>query len=1143
MANKILRLDISKIPDLTPIIYGRVADGLVQTVDVYVTNNGEPFDLTGWVINFEGNTSGNRTYVKDLEGIVMVDRTKGHFTYTFPLIAFSTAGKYERAYFSFVKGDQRESTSDFNIQVFENADITVEEAHTVITEYEELVDELNRIFLEAQTELQQDFDEFKRNYDTKYNNYITDLTNKINAAQNKIDILNSNYDNANAKLTDLEERMNDLVNNGLLKMEDVLSFLAGKNIQIKVPIDFTGKIRGSTVENPNVMKFGTIPAANINSVGTVNDGEELISDDVEATMWKNYKSVSALDGKLAQAQQKLSGQVTFHLARIDAVSEISRRFPNLFINVGATTRAQQKAQLIKKATFVSATAYGFGLTGDTYSYTIGRSNWTTTGTTWQGWTGWNSDNNSHSSSKPDPVKANVGSVSTMMDQNGVMAFIMGVPTPSDGTKMLRTNLDYFVCEIALNLNITDLIPKPDLSKYYTKDEMNEAFAKHSLYSNSLDFGDYDYSGNANLMANINADSFSQGTGALSVVDDGDEVVVTFDPNNKLDLFKAKSQPALVVGKTYTLSAEIMLEDDFTGDPSKLSLRYIKMPNWLSALTTRFTLTNDKGVWQKVTITDTMTTAINDAESWFIMLHNRDVNNSLSGKLRLRHVKIEEGPTATPYQPNLLNAPYYLSKVPLGENLCDPTVKFPITSSVETLYSGRAPEDFVEGETYTVTIGATKPSTQSFGVYLALENNAIFKPVDGLLNTWTATLRIDRLGEKKNAVYIYQSPRTSVGACQIDWLKIEKGDTRTPNLNAPFKYKGIGFTKSSNPKDYNWNSNPENVDQIEENAASTNMKVDEIDKNVVKTSGNQNITGLKNFTGTLQSSGAEVAKKGDSYTKAETDNKFLLKTVQERSLLTIKQSIITVEDWNTITTPGIFYVNSGTGANKPLDESASGFLFVKNANITIITQEFDDGVNKYIRQKGSGGWSSWKKVAFANEIVNITDYQNVGGVKNFTSIPTINSIPVAQETLGFTCSDGGYDGVDRADGTTLRWGRIVGYDNQYTKDHFSEFFELSEDQKTLTVKQNLRLQFHGNFSSQTANGNYYSYLGIRQNGGSDKRVAGIAGTVNWRNDVGWHTVMDVKADTKLTAVLGTNYAVANANHFGVDFCHISTVLVP
>lgn len=460
--NKVLRLDITKTPDLVPTIYGRVADGLVQTVDVYVTNNGEPFDVTGWTIKFEGNTSGNRTFIADSENVKIVNAKGGFFQYTFPLPAFANSGKYERAYFSFALNEKHESSNNFNIQVFENADITVEEAHTVITEYEKLVDELNKIFIEAQEDLTNDVEEYKQW-----------LTQQVQELQNKIDILNSNYDKANAKLVDLESRMNDLVNNGLLKMEDVLSFLGGKNVQIKVPIDFTGKISGSTVENPNVMKFNSFLAENINAEATVTAGGELISDDVEVTMWKNYKHVSALDGKLAQAQQATNGLVTYHLARIDAVSEISRRFPNLFINVGATTPAQQKEQLIKKATLVSATAYGFGLIGDAYKYTIGRSNWTTTGTTWQGWTGWNGENNSHSSSKPDPVTVSVGSVDTIMDQNGIMSFIIGVPIPSDGTKTLRTNLDYFVCEITLNLNINDLIPKPDLSKYYTKTETDQ----------------------------------------------------------------------------------------------------------------------------------------------------------------------------------------------------------------------------------------------------------------------------------------------------------------------------------------------------------------------------------------------------------------------------------------------------------------------------------------------------------------------------------------------------------------------------------------------------------------------------------------------------------------------------------------------
>ncbi|HGF7447988.1 TPA: BppU family phage baseplate upper protein [Enterococcus faecium] len=366
-------------------------------------------------------------------------------------------------------------------------------------------------------------------------------------------------------------------------------------------------------------------------------------------------------------------------------------------------------------------------------------------------------------------------------------------------KITKANQDV----ATLNTNIDKANNRID----QTNQQIGDLGKLKKTYSNSIDFGDYDYSGNPNLMANINADSFSQGTGALSVVDDGDEVVVTLDPNHKLEVFKAKSQPDLLIGKTYTMSVEIMLEDDFTGDPSKIGLRYIKMPNWVSELYTRNTLTTAKGVWQKLTGTVKITATSDNAESWFIMLQNKDANNSLSGKLRLRHAKVEYGSEATPFQPNLLAEPYNMCREYPNENLCDPTVKFPIKSSVETLYSGRVPEDFVKGETYTVTIGATKPSTQSFGVYLALENHAIFKSVEGLPNTWTATLKIDRLGEKKNAVYIYQSPASSVGACQIDWLKIEKGDTRTPNISQ-FKYFGEVLKDSNNPNDYSWDVTPE-----------------------------------------------------------------------------------------------------------------------------------------------------------------------------------------------------------------------------------------------------------------------------------------------------------------------------------------------
>ncbi|HAW7077489.1 TPA: BppU family phage baseplate upper protein [Enterococcus faecium] len=382
----------------------------------------------------------------------------------------------------------------------------------------------------------------------------------------------------------------------------------------------------------------------------------------------------------------------------------------------------------------------------------------------------------------------------------------------------------------------------------TNQQIGDLGKLKKMYSNSIDFGDYDYSGNPNLIANINADSFSQGIGALSVIDDGDEVVVTLDPNHKLEVFKAKSQPALLIGKTYTLSVEIMLEDDFTGDPSTIGLRYIKMPNWASELYTRNALTTAKGVWQKLTGTVKITATSDNAESWLIMLQNKDANNSLSGRLRLRHAKLEEGSTATSYQPNLLDAPYYLSNKPLGENIANPTVKFPITLSNEALYAKNASEDFVLGETYTVTIKATKPVSQTIRVYLTQKQFGEFKPVEGLVDTWVATVSIKQLGENTKWVYLSQTPNTSLGPVKIDWLKIEKGDTRTPNISE-YKYFGEGLKDSNNPNDYSWDITPEYTEKGLNDTVSLTEP--------------QSIEGLKNFEDGIQSKGKSVLTSDDN----------------------------------------------------------------------------------------------------------------------------------------------------------------------------------------------------------------------------------------------------------------------------------------
>lgn len=478
----------------------------------------------------------------------------------------------------------------------------------------------------------------------------------------------------------------------------------------------------------------------------------------------------------------------------------------------------------------------------------------------------------------------------------------------------------------------------------TNQQISDLGKLKKMYSNSIDFGDYDYSGNPNLIANINADSFSQGTGALSVVDDGDEVVVTLDPNHKLEAFKVKSQPALLTGKTYTMSVEIMLEDDFTGDPSKIGLRYIKMPNWVSELYTRNTLTAAKGVWQKLTGTAKITATSDNAESWFIMLQNKDANNSLSGKLRLRHAKVEAGSTATPYQPNLLDAPYYLSKVPLGENILKPA-SFPINTTEYMAANFTPNEPYVQGQKYTFTMKASKPSTQTFGIYLRAGSLPVgnMVPVEGLADVWQLTFEITQshIDGSANALNVFQVPQSTKGTVNIEWAKLEKGDTRTPNISE-YKYFGEGLKDSNNPNDYSWDITPEYTEKTLNNTVSLTEP--------------QSVEGLKNFEDGLQIAGKEVATvpedtgwinltaiNGHSWNK-QGQIRRIGKLVMFRGSL--KGSTLSTQDFCTIP--------EGFRPSNPTDNYEYQFLLPPQSSNTL-----DNGGMAYIRPNGVCGLPSFR----------------------------------------------------------------------------------------------------------------------------------------------------------------------------------------
>ncbi|MHA3876788.1 BppU family phage baseplate upper protein, partial [Enterococcus faecalis] len=197
----LLRFDLSKNSIGRPIVYGRVGDGESFSMRVQIFKDGAPFDLTDWVATFEGVTHEERTKVFDSDGIEITNGKNGEFTYTFPNMAFAVAGSYELAYFSFMKNDKRESTDDFEITVYGNADIDAEEAKTIITEYNKLVKALNEAYQSALEKIDTDYDAVVKRIET--------IKTEMNTLQTQIDKTVSDAEGRISKVaTDSENKIN-----------------------------------------------------------------------------------------------------------------------------------------------------------------------------------------------------------------------------------------------------------------------------------------------------------------------------------------------------------------------------------------------------------------------------------------------------------------------------------------------------------------------------------------------------------------------------------------------------------------------------------------------------------------------------------------------------------------------------------------------------------------------------------------------------------------------------------------------------------------------------------------------------------------------------------------------------------------------
>ncbi|WP_255477204.1 BppU family phage baseplate upper protein [Bacillus sp. BB56-3] len=145
-----LILDINKKQhaQLNSIVTGRVGDRWSNTVDVYVIDNGVPYNITGMNVIFECAKPDN-TVVRDDKGVKMIDAAKGHFEYTFPTETFGAIGKAKQAFMSIEKDTTiRATTQDFVLITLPDAITNRIPSESYVSDLEKLINELNEMALE-----------------------------------------------------------------------------------------------------------------------------------------------------------------------------------------------------------------------------------------------------------------------------------------------------------------------------------------------------------------------------------------------------------------------------------------------------------------------------------------------------------------------------------------------------------------------------------------------------------------------------------------------------------------------------------------------------------------------------------------------------------------------------------------------------------------------------------------------------------------------------------------------------------------------------------------------------------------------------------------------------------------------------------
>jgi len=415
-----------------------------------------------------------------------------------------------------------------------------------------------------------------------------------------------------------------------------------------------------------------------------------------------------------------------------------------------------------------------------------------------------------------------------------------------------------------------------------------------MYSNSIDFGDYDYSGNPNLFYNpnqitVSGSATSQTTPPTYFKDMGDYIEI--DTRTLAEgadtIAYIPLTPRHLLGERYTYTVE-MRSLDIPMTNIRVRPVYTTASGVVSAIFNSVS-TSVTTEWTKYSTT---TAPINAdmVNSQMQAIQFYMPPTSTRGVVQIKKtIKVERGLTATPHQPNLLLAPYEMSKVAINPNLARNGMA-PIANSNYLVNTYPLLESVEQGESITITLRGTKIGTNNFRLFMAVFNSqgsvmsneflGDMTSVDGLPDTWKLTIpsyRWDNTGLEQR-LRVYQGTSSeNIGSATITWCKIERGLVATPPITF-YKYFGESLRDSNNPNDYSWDITEEyierrmadHIDASEKEQEKLFLTKTEASTSLMDLTTPQTVSALKKFNGGLLSNGINV---GVEYAEAITTDKY------------------------------------------------------------------------------------------------------------------------------------------------------------------------------------------------------------------------------------------------------------------------------